>query len=72
MYPVVWDKALSRAWSGKAWAYGGLNYACRLNSEDSLDFQLLPEQPPYGFIFSRRADNCKVVTKDLDEVTHLI
>lgn len=45
LYPVVWDKALSRAWSGKAWAYGGLNYACRLNEADSVSFQLLPEQP---------------------------
>lgn len=36
---------MSRAWAGNAWAYGGLNYACRLGGEDGVNFQLRPEQP---------------------------
>ena len=45
LYPVVWNKVLSRAWSGTAWAYGGLNYACRIVGDRSVSFQFLPEQP---------------------------
>ena len=42
--PVSWEAELSRAWRGRAWAYGSLNYACRLNEPGSVNFQLLPGQ----------------------------
>lgn len=45
LYRVTYEPALTRTWRGRAWAYGGLNYACRFGLAESVVLRLLPEQP---------------------------